>query len=420
MADFLSDLENALQTVGENLHSWFESIWDWFAGNASAIVSGYTAIATSIYDGLTEAFDYIRSALEYVGNKLKDAYEFIKTGLDSLGNWLHGGLSALGDLIRSGLDTLGGWLKSAYDWIAENVFKLGQWLWNGLAGFGAWIESGLSYIGINLHNFGNWIWNGLKWVGGVIWSGIKGIVDFFSNVFNTVLDGIKDWWSNTVDYLNNWWTGVVRAFREKIKQMIIVNTTIIGSYKSFERFIETGKFSSLLGIVASPIIGYLMANLADVVIPTPSGSSVFELIPKTSTMGSLGLAPTWTEPTEPTPPTKEDRYTTQFEGELPELGSPHEPSTAVPVAEGGARKIIVNTTWQRIGAVGTRIRSVTIKAPINNTANIWIAFKEDASPDEIFELSPGEAIDVAIDDLGKVWVRAEEGTQLAEVIWIEV
>ena len=105
---------------------------------------------------------------------------------------------------------------------------------------------------------------------------------------------------------------------------------------------------------------------------------------------------------------------------MPELGSPYEPSTAVPTAEGGTKKIIADTTWQRVGAVGTRIRSVTVKAPIYNTANIWIAFKEGASPDEIFELSAGESVDIAIDDLGKIWVRAEEGTQIAEVIWIKV
>jgi len=420
MADFLSDLQSALETVGANLQDWFSSIWDWFAGNASAIVSGYTAIATGIYDGLTDAFNYIKSALEYVGDKLKDAYEFIKIGFDTLGNWLQSGLSALGDMIRSGLDTLGGWLKSAYDWIAENVFNLGQWLWNGLAGFGAWIEAGLSYIGSSIYNFGNWVWNGLQWIGNVIWNGIKGIVDFFSNVFNTVLDSIKTWWDGTVDYLNNWWTSVVTSFRNKIKQVIVTNLSITGMYKSFEKFIETGKFSSLFGIVASPIVAYLTAEISDIIIPTPTEGATFELIPKAGVLGSMGISPSWTEPTKPTAPTKEDRYTTQFTEEKPTLTYPYEPSTAVPVAEGDAKKIVVTTTWQRVGTVGVRIRSATIKAPISNTANVWIAFKEDASPDEIFELSPGEAIDIAIDDLGKVWVRSETGTQIVQAIWVKV
>ncbi len=472
MGDWLSDLQSALRQIGDNLQKWFSNIWGLLTASANALITAYTALSSAIYNGITEFGSWIQQGLTGLGDKLgsyiNTAYQWLQKGLEALGNWIQSGLSALGDLLRSGLDALGGWLKSALDWIAENLFKFGQWLWNGLEGAGAWIKagidwvaenlfkfgqwlwnglcglgswikSGIDWIGTQLYNFGQWLWNGLQWIGGVIWQGIKGVVGFFANIFNTILDHIKGWWESTVDYLNQWWTGVVVSLRRKIKQMIMTNVSIVGSWKSFERLLQARSSRDvglcLLGIVGSPIVGALCSEVVDAVVPLPNANATFELIPKASVYGSAGLQTKFTEPNEPTKPTIGERYTAEFTPEKPELGeryssqftedkpeltSPYEPSTAYPTATGGAKTMIVDATPQRVGALGTRIKSVTIKAPINNTSRIWIGFEEDMTPDNVFKLVPGEAIDIAIDDLGKLWIRAEEGTQEVSVIWIKL
>lgn len=428
MGDWLSDLQTALTQIGSNLKDWFSSIWSVFTASAQAIITGYTAIGSALYNGLTEFGNWIQQGLTGLGSKLGEwinsAYEWIHKGLETLGNWLQSGLSALGDFVRGGLDALGGWLKSAFDWIAENIYKFGQWLWNGLCGLGSWVKSGIDWVARQLYNFGNWLWNGLQWIGGVIWNSIKSVSEFFSNIFNVVLDHIKSWWDSVVDYLNTWWSNVVRAFRDKIKKMVVVNVSITGTWKSFERILKSNSLKDVsygtLGIVASPIVGFLCAEVIDSIIPTPSSTSTFELIPKASVYGKPNVNISFVEPTKPSPPELGDRYSSEFNPEKPELTSPYEPSTAYPTATGGAKTMVVNTTPTQIGALGTKIKSVTIKAPISNTARIWISFTKDMTPDNVFKLYPGEAIDIAVDDLGKLWVRSEEGTQEVNVIWIKV
>jgi phage-related protein len=563
MGDWLSDLEQALQQVGQNMQNWFSNVWDALVSEAKAIISGYTAIATSIvngletvgnwiHDGLTnlgsyikDAYDYLRNGLSYVGNKLYEAYNalgnWIHGALDTLGNWfkqaydaLSGGIKWVGDklheafdtfgnwfhkawdtfgswlkeahdvlgnllkdgfnYIRSGLDTIGqviggginslgnylhtawnnfsSYLKSAWDWFSQQVYNFGQWLWNGLQWLGGWFETGLTYVGQTLHNFGQWLWNGIswlgshlwssicwighqlynfgqwlwngvKWIGEMIWNALTGFSKWINDTFANVYSGVCDWWGSVINTWNSWWQNLILGIRNKIKSIIMGDVTVTLAYKGWQNLSKLSRFDlkdlgKSIGIMlVSPIIGALASEIVDAVIPTPHTETI-QFIPQHNLLQITIPDLTLTKPDIPSAPDKgsiptidfsfdkpsmPSRLTAQVESNTPNLGQPNEPMHEEISYTGGAKTIVVDTTPRRLGELGTIIKSVTVKAPISNTSKIWLTISEDEptmTQDEVFQLNAGEAIDIAIDDLGKVWVRAEEGTQLVSFIFIKV
>lgn len=555
MSDFVSDLENALQTIGKNIHDWFSSIWDILTQEAKAIISQGVAIGSGlaslgnsivnafvsayekvkeafdtlgswvhnafntfgswihggldrIKEGLTTAYDYLRNAINTFADYFHKAYDtignWIHQAFDTLGDWLHkahnvlgswlsegmsyikSGLDTIGTIIGSGISTLGNYLhtawntfssyvKGAWDYFSQNLYNFGHWLWNGLQWVGGYVWGGLSYLGQCIHNFGQWIWNSLCWAGSQLvngfnwigrqvynighwlWNGVKyvldGIINLITNAFNTVYDWILDgvhkilgWWGSLVGSANSWYQSIISTIRDKIYHIVFNDVLVTLGYKCYEKIPKAKSLRdvgfALGGIFMSPVIAHLVATLFDKVIPKPSSTTtdgaVFHFMPQLAMMQAPTINKLTTQLTEPTKPDMGNMVIPEFTFEKPQvpslinpnvnrdvpvLGQPLEVPTETVEYTGGNRTIVVNETPVRLGDIGTKIKSVTVKAPVTNTSRIWLSISEEEptmTRDNVFILYPGEAIDIAIDDLGKVWVRSEQGTQEVSYIYIKL
>jgi hypothetical protein len=261
MAFDLSWLWNTLNAIVSTIQSWFSSLWQ-FAQNivntGQGIFSGLVAFGSQLWDAITKAFSTLG---EWFYNALK---------------WIWQGLCGLGS-------TLGSWLSTAYTWLASGI----QWVASGIWGFGNWIYNGLKFVW-------NWIVNTAK----AIW---KAITSFFSGIATA----IGTWWSNVVSIINSWFTNLVTSIRNKLVQTIIADVSIYFGWKSMERLISAKNIKdatfSMLGLVGSPLVGYLFGSIINGLIPTPATTQI-QWIPEipmfTYTPPSLEVE----TPAEPTPP----------------------------------------------------------------------------------------------------------------------
>ena len=379
-------IEQVLGTIAENLSAEVENIWkliwQWLNQGIIGAISQAVAWAEGIYQAAWQAASTFGSwfydAFNTLGSWIESGLSWIRQGLENAYNYLSGGVSALGDYIRTGLEAIAGWFHAALTWIGDQVY-----------------------------NFGNWLYNGVKWFVDAVWNFLTSVYRFFSNLFQQLSTIIKSWFSTTVDTLNTIWTNIIINIRNKIVETITANTTIILVWKSMEGMADAESLMDIfkrLGLMmVSPVVGFMAGNIVNAVLPMPSAGAKHDVIPVIS-IPEFNI-PEYTPPTitEPTPPDK---------------GTPYE-AAVMPSYTGDAKTMVLGTEPTQAGAIGTRIRSVTVKAHLGNTAPIWIAFTSDMTPDNVFVLNPGESIDLAIDDLGKLWLRAEEGTQIAYLVWVK-
>jgi len=84
--------------------------------------------------------------------------------------------------------------------------------------------------------------------------------------------------------------------------------------------------------------------------------------------------------------------------------------------EGGTAQVTVGTTAAQLGP--GEIRMVTIRADKNNAGTVYVGFDSSVSASTGFPLTPGDTIDIVIDDLGKIWLVADQTGQKAYLIWV--
>jgi hypothetical protein len=103
--------------------------------------------------------------------------------------------------------------------------------------------------------------------------------------------------------IDEWFFNIISKFREKIKSSIMFSVTTHIAWKSVENIPE-GKFlGGFLGLIASPIFGYIMSEVIDSLLPSPSTPiSPIPTIPSV-TMPSLVLEEKYPTPPAPSAPT---------------------------------------------------------------------------------------------------------------------
>ncbi|MEM1562946.1 MAG: hypothetical protein QW734_07895 [Candidatus Bathyarchaeia archaeon] len=234
----LSWLWNTLNAITSAIQTWFSSIWETvqsITNTGQGIFAGLANLGSSLWDAIIKAF-------QTLGSAFVDAF-----------NWIWQGLKALGE-------TLGGWLSTMGQWISYGI----QWVGSALWSFGSWLYSAFTFIW-------NWVVNALTG----LWSALTG---FFSGLQSA----IGGWWNAVVGSINAWFTGLIVGIRRKLIQTIMADVSIYFGWKSIERLINAHTLKdagfSLLGLLASPFVGYMFGSIADGLIPSPSTEPI-QLIP---------------------------------------------------------------------------------------------------------------------------------------------
>jgi hypothetical protein len=126
-------------------------------------------------------------------------------------------------------------------------------------------------------------------------------------VFSGIASAIGSWWGNIVNGVNTWITNLVVGIRNKITETIIADVSIYFGWKSVDRLINAKGLKdaglSVLGLVASPLVGYLFGNIVNGLIPTPSTEPI-QLIPTIAPFTYTPPSLTVETPTERIPPTQ--------------------------------------------------------------------------------------------------------------------
>ena len=88
-----------------------------------------------------------------------------------------------------------------------------------------------------------------------------------------------------------------------------------------------------------------------------------------------------------------------------------------PPSSGGSQQVTVGTTPVQLPEKS--VQSVTIKADDDNSGNIYVGFDDTVSTTTGFRLKAGQGIDIAIDNLSKIWLVADADNQKAHILWVK-
>lgn len=88
--------------------------------------------------------------------------------------------------------------------------------------------------------------------------------------------------------------------------------------------------------------------------------------------------------------------------------------------EGYTSQVVVGTSVTQLSGIAEPpVRSVIIKADDDNTGNIYVGFSDKVDAKTGFRLTPGQRIEIAIDDPAKIYLIADTSDQLVHVIVIK-
>lgn len=255
MAIDFSWLITALQNIAGNINSFFSSIW----GSIEQIVN----VGQGIFAGLANFGGWIYQGL-----------------VDSF-NWIWKGLSDFGNSVLEGFINIANGIYNAFSWIGTQVFNFGQWLWSGIQGFANMVVNGFIYVMNAVYDF-------LVTASNTIWTFIVG--------FKTSVD--------------QWWGNMMVSIRSKLKQSIMFSVTTDIAWKSAQSIpsklmssrsigeMGTGFIGALGGLIVAPFAGYIMSEMLDVLIPTPT-STIYKVAPD---FGEFSLTAPSLEAQAPMPP----------------------------------------------------------------------------------------------------------------------
>jgi len=234
----LSWLWTTLQQIVGSIQSWFSSLWSVaqdIVNTGQGIFSGLVAFGSQIWDALLK-------------------------GVESFGKWVYNTFKWIYDGLVYYASVFGEWISYAFQWVG----------------------SGLNWIAQQFYNFGNWVYNGLVYVWNWIVNAFKGLWTAWAGFFASIATAIGSWWANVIRGVNSWITNLIVGIRRKITQTIIADVSIYFGWKSMDRLIHASGLKdaglSVLGLVASPLVGWLFGNIVNGLIPTPSTEPI-QLIP---------------------------------------------------------------------------------------------------------------------------------------------
>jgi hypothetical protein len=252
-------------------------------------------ILSSIAQPLFNLINSIQPQLQQIVN----TGQGIVTGLTNFGAFLW-------DSLIKAFNTLGQWFYQAFQWISTGLYNLGntlgQWFNDALR----WIADGISWIAGQIYNFGMWIYNGLVFIWNWVINAVKGVWDAIVGFFSGVATAISDWWSGVVNTVNSYITGLLMTIRRRLVQVIIADVSIYFGWKSVEKFIASdtikGMGMGVLGVIASPFIGYLFASIIESLV-SPASEGTLQIIPSVPILSYTPPSLTIQTPTERTAPT---------------------------------------------------------------------------------------------------------------------
>ncbi len=258
----LSWIWNLLNGVVASIQSWFGSLW--------STISTITNTGQGIFSGLV-AF----------GSQIWDA-------------------------ICKFAETIGSWISNAFKWIYNGFVYIAQWFSKAFFDAVSWVGSGIVWIGSQLYNFANWLYNGLVFIWNWLVNTVTGIWNAIVGWFSGIASAISGWWGSVVSGVNAWFTNLIKGIRQKILQTIIADVSIYFGWKSVERItqardLKDGAFG-VMGLVASPFVGYLFASIANGLIASPSTTPI-QLVPEIPAFAYTPPAVSITTPTEKPVPT---------------------------------------------------------------------------------------------------------------------
>jgi len=222
----------------------------------------------AIYSSIANLWEWLSSIGGQFTNLLGELGAWLYAGLVGFGTSLYEGITWLANQFRSAIEFLSTKFKEAYDWLATNIA-------NGLA----WIGSGLSWIGSELYKVGVVLYATLAWLANTAWNLIVGFINWvleqLSNAWNTIVNAANSFINGLNTHLN-WW---IKSFRDKLKALIVVNTSLYGFRHGLEKFIENPSIKSLISPILMPIIGAISAEIIDRVIPRPQSEFIIFYLP---------------------------------------------------------------------------------------------------------------------------------------------
>jgi hypothetical protein len=198
---------------------------------------------------------------------------FLYQGLVDSFKSMYYGIKWFADQLRAGYEAIATYFNNAFTFLAQNLYSVGQWLWSGIQGFANMLMNGLIYVS-------------------------KQVYDFFVNVGMTLYNAITSFKTS----IDEWFFNIISTFREKIKSSIMFSVTTHTAWKSAEKIPEGKITGGIIGLLASPFLGYIMSELIDSLLPTPSTPiSPVPTIPSV-TMPSLVLEEKYPMPPAPSAP----------------------------------------------------------------------------------------------------------------------
>ncbi len=226
---------------------------------------------------MSENIEYVFS---WINNFINNIQGFITnlsklfTGLGDIGKGIIGGLAILSGALYGGIQA-----------VANAI--------NNLTNMGDYIYEGIKWFTDKVVNFLINIPSTIIYAGRLFW---KTTVIAVSMVHNT----LADWWNALADTIelsigsinsfiesfrnsvNAWFTSLAEKMRSKIKETLMIDLAVYFTWKWGEKSIEKQR---LFGIISIPIVfgasmftGYVIGEVIDRILPTPS-TNPFEIVP---------------------------------------------------------------------------------------------------------------------------------------------
>lgn len=234
----LNFLWSLLSQIVGSMQTWFSSLWSVaqsITNTGQGVFSGLVALGSAIWDGIVK---FAQTVGQWFYNAIK---------------WIYDGLCYIANVFGQWVSMAFGWIGSAVSWVAQQIYNFGNWLYNGML----------------------YIWNWIVNTAQAVWGAI-------GNFFSGVASAIGSWWGNVVNGVNSWFTGLITGIRRKITQTLIADVSIYFGWKSMEKITSASSIKDagfgVLGLLGSPFIGYLFANIINGLIPSPSTTPI-QLIP---------------------------------------------------------------------------------------------------------------------------------------------
>ena len=202
--------------------------------------------------------------------------------------WIWNALSTVADNIGSFVENV----RNAFSFITD----LPKALWNGLVALGSMIWDGIrwiadrfhdawvtlsnafSWIGNKIREFGEWIYNGIVWLGKQVWQLIVNAINWIAGRLADFCNWVRSSFETMIQGINQWWCNVLISFRQKMKAIIATDITLHFAWKSAEKIPQVERFRDifkpLVGIGISPIIGVIVAEIFDAMVPQPKCENV--------------------------------------------------------------------------------------------------------------------------------------------------